>query len=56
MQAGKLCKSCDENTVAKVKQQKNIIKLYCGEYVQKYGVSDPHSLKIHTELPTKFNF
>lgn len=31
-----------------------MIKLYSGEHVQKY-VSDPHSLKIHTELPTNFH-
>lgn len=32
-----------------------MLRLYCGEYVQKYNVSDPHSLKIHTELPTNFH-
>lgn len=31
-----------------------MIKQYCVEYVQKYSVSNPHSLKIHTELPANF--
>lgn len=33
-----------------------MIKQYCVEYVQKYSVSNPHSLKIHTELPLPANF